>query len=131
MNGGTLQLFLFTIGILSCTVPKEARVLKRTTKDWRSAPVVLQGYRDTPFAGVLLTLRNNGKFEHTSSGMLKGFEAGAWTSRGDTIDLNYIDAQQKMQRLQRAIIDRKTMTLDFLDEKVPAQFRMRIVSIDL
>ena len=93
--------------------------------------MVLQGYRDTPFAGVFLTLRNNGKFEHTSSGMLKGFEAGAWTSRGDTIDLNYIDAQQKMQRLQRAIIDRKTMTLDFLDEKVPAQFRMRIVSIDL
>lgn len=131
MNARVLLLLPLLFGTFSCIVPKESRILKRTTEDWRSSPVVLHGYRDTPYSGVFLTLRENGKFEHTSSGMLKGFSAGTWTVRSDTIDLNYVDNQKRVEALEKVIIDRKTMTLDFLNEKLPAQFRMRIVSIRL
>lgn len=131
MNARVLLLLPLLFGAFSCIVSKESRILKRTTKDWRSSTVVLRGYRDTPFSGVFLTLRENGKFEHTSSGMLKGFSAGTWTVRSDTIDLNYVDSMMRVEALEKVIIDRKTMTLEFLNEKLPGQFRMRIVNINL
>ena len=95
MNIRLILVFIWLFGMFSCTIPKEARLLKKTTEDWRKSPVVLEAYADSPLSGRFLTLRDNGKFEHTSSGLLRSFQAGIWTSNQDTINLSYIDNNQK------------------------------------
>jgi hypothetical protein len=42
-------LLLLCATLVTCTLPKEARVLKKTTKEWRTSPIVLAAYADTPF----------------------------------------------------------------------------------
>jgi hypothetical protein len=112
----------------SCTIPRENRRLKKTTKEWREAPVVLCGYADTPFSGVFLTLRGNGKFEHESGGLLKSFAAGTWTNSKDTIKLIYLDSKQNSLRNQKVVIDRESSTLIFEGRSTPVQMRLRIMT---
>ena len=111
----------------SCIIPKKARLLKKDTKDWRVSSVVLEAYADSPFAGTFLTLRENGKFEHTSSGLIKSFEAGNWTNIQDTITLLYIDEKQNLKNKQKVIIDRQSSTLMFESNDTPVQMRLRIM----
>ena len=113
--------------MFSCTIPKEARLLKKTTEDWRKSPVVLEAYADSPLSGRFLTLRDNGKFEHTSSGLLRSFQAGIWTSNQDTINLSYIDNNQKETNMQKVYIDKKASRLIFEGDTTPAMFRLRIL----
>ena len=109
-----------------CIIGKDSRVLKRTTKEWRQSPAVIEGYLDTPFAGVFLTLRKNGKFEHTSSGIFKGFDAGTWTRSQDTVRLTYVNSKLEPVKVVQAAIDRGTSQLIF---ELP-QSRMRISFLD-
>jgi hypothetical protein len=119
---------LLCVLLNSCTIPKEARTLKRTTKEWRESPTVMHAWADTPFSGIFLTLRDNGKFEHTSSGLLQSFEAGTWTNSQDTIRLVYLDNKQSAIRNEKVRIDRPTSTLIFEGDSTPVQMRLRIVS---
>ena|SRR5437879_11529876 len=121
-----ISFLIFIIGLCSCTIPKEARVQRRTTKSWRQSSVVLNAYADTPFAGIFLTLRENGKFEHTSSGVLKSFVAGAWTNSRDTICLSYMDSKQNINLKKKVIVDRKTSTLIFEGDDSPVHMRLRV-----
>jgi hypothetical protein len=121
----SLLLLLFG-GIISCTTPKEARILKKTTKQWRESSVVLDAYADTPFSGIFLTLRDNGKFEHTSSGLIKSFEAGTWTKTKDTLQLTYLDSKQNSLRRQNVVIDKQTSTLIFEGHPAPTPLRLKL-----
>jgi hypothetical protein len=86
----------------------------------------LHGYADSPLAGSFLTLRENEKFERTSSGMLMSFDAGTWSLNQDTITLTYVDLQQKPILTQNLYIDRKNSTLIFQgEENAPAYIRLR------
>ena len=123
----TLSFVCLLILFESCTVTKDARILKRTTKEWRDSEIVLDAWADTPFSGIFLTLRNNGKFEHTSSGLIKSFEAGTWTNSQDTIRLVYVDSKQNATRNQKVLIDRQTSTLIFEGDSTPVQMRLRIL----
>lgn len=127
MKKSTLVLVLWLILLHSCTIPKDSRVLKRTTKEWRESKVVLHAWADTPFSGIFLTLRTNGKFEHTSSGLIKSFDAGTWTNLKDTIILVYVDSKQNLVRKQKMTIDRQTSTLLFDRDSTSVQMRMRIM----
>ena len=104
------------LGLSSCTLPKESRLLKKNTKDWRSSSVVLQGYADSPFSGTFLILRENGKFEHLSSGLFKFFQAGNWTHHQDTITLFYFYEKQTFRKSQTVIMDKKSARLLFEGE---------------
>jgi len=115
----------------ACITPKEARILKKNTKDWRESPVVFKGYSDSPLAATFLILRENKKFEYTSSGMVQSFEAGTWTNNQDTINLSYVDQTQKVKRTQEFYIDRKTSTLIFEGDTSPVYMRLRVVVNDL
>ncbi len=110
----TIILLALTCG--SCIIGKDSRALKRTTKEWRQSPAVIDGYFDTPFAGVFLTLRKNGKFEHTSSGMFKGFDAGTWTRNQDTLRLTYVNSKLEPVKVVQVIIDRSTNRLIYLPQ---------------
>lgn len=114
--------------INSCTTPKDARTLKRATKEWRQSPIVMHAWADTPLSGVFLTLRENKKFEHTSSGLVQSFEAGTWTNSHDTIRLVYLDSKQSTIRNQNVIIDRQTSTLIFEGDSTPVRMRLRIMT---
>ena len=109
--------------VSSCIVSKDSRILKKNTKDWRESKMVLSGYLDTPMAGIFLTLRENGKFEYTSSGIFKGFSAGTWSMNGDTISLNYLNSEQTVIDEESFLMDRNTSTLQSL--KKSQGFRMR------
>lgn len=99
---------------LSCTVPKDARLLKKATKDWRKSAVILWAYGDSPFGSTTLTLRDNYKFELTSSGFFRfWFEAGTWTHKEDTIKLSYVDKELKEIKIANAYISRKKHRLYF------------------
>ncbi|NOS90347.1 MAG: hypothetical protein HOP30_00340 [Cyclobacteriaceae bacterium] len=114
-----------------CIIGKDSRVLKRTTKEWRQSPAVIEGYLDTPFAGIFLTLRKNGKFEHTSSGMFKGFDAGTWTRSQDTLRLTYVNSKLEPVEVVQAIIDRSTYRLIFLNDMFAhPQSRMRVTLLE-
>ena len=113
------------LGLSSCTLPKESRLLKKNTKDWRSSTLVLQGYADSPFSGTFLTLRENGKFEHLSSGLFQSYQAGNWTYRQDTITLFYVDEKQTFRKSQTVIMDKKSARLLF--ESANTLMPMRIV----
>lgn len=89
---------------------------------------MLHAYADTPFSGIFLTLRDNGKFEHTSSGLLKSFEAGTWTNYQDTIRLIYLDNKQSSIKNQIIIIERETSTLIFEGDSTPVLMRLRIIT---
>jgi hypothetical protein len=115
----------------SCTISKDARSLKRTTKEWRYSKIILQAWADTPFAGIFLTLRDNGKFEHTSSGLMQSFEAGTWTNSQDTLKLIYVDSKQHMIRRQNVVIDRQTSTLLVEGDSSPVQMRLRIMQNEI
>lgn len=119
----SVALTCFVLLMSSCIATKEGRVLKKTTKDWRESPLVLSGYLDTPFSGVFLYLRENGKFEHTSSGMLRGFSAGTWTFQNDTIRLNYLDSKKNVTAIKTVLKDTITRQLIFLEDS--AAFHMR------
>lgn len=115
-------------GMISCTISKDARKLKRSTSEWRQSPVVLKAYQDYPFVGTHLTLRKNGKFEHTSgNGIVEFFSAGAWTSKNDTITLYYLELDQKSVISERVIIDRQAFTVVFEADSVRPLSRFKIV----
>ena len=118
---------ILLIGINSCITPKEARQLKKSTKDWRESPAILSAYADSPLAGTFLTLRENKKFEHTSSGMFRTFEAGTWTCKNDTINLYYVDNTIQFNKTQRVFINRKTSTLIFENDTAFTPIRFRIM----
>lgn len=121
-----LLILFLSIGLFCCTIPKDARILKKSAKQWRNSTVVLEAYADTPFSGLFLTLRENGKFEHISSGIIKSFEAGTWTNNADTLHLTYMDSRQIKTSDRKLIIDRKTSTLMADSASTPVQMRMRI-----
>ena len=116
------------LGLFSCTIPKEARQLKNTTKHWRESPIVLSSWADSPFSGSFLTLRENGKFEHHSDGMIRSFSAGNWTQNQDTIALVYVDISQKTIKTQRVYVDKETSTLVFVGIDTPVFMRLRILT---
>ncbi len=78
----------------------------------------MTGYQDTPFAGVFLTLRTNGKFEHTSSGIFKSFDAGTWTRSQDTLRLTYVNSKLEPVNVMRVFIDKSIYQLIFLDDSL-------------
>jgi|GEM_PF-1442245 len=124
------QIFLALLclmGMVSCIIPKEARILKRETKDWRESSVVLEAYADSPLSSSFLKLRENGKFEHTSSGLLKYFEAGTWINNQDSLILSYLDNKQSLTREQKVKIDRQKSTLIFEGDTTRVQMRLRIM----
>jgi hypothetical protein len=121
-----LNYILLCILMTSCTIPKDARVLKRTTKEWRKSQIVLHAWADTPLSGTFLTLRDNGKFEHTSSGPFQSFEAGNWANSQNTIKLEYLDSKQKVVRNQNVTVDRQTSTLLFEGDSTPVHMRLKI-----
>ena len=127
----TITFICFLTLFESCTISKDARSLKRTTKEWRYSKIILQAWADTPFAGIFLTLRDNGKFEHTSSGLMQSFEAGTWTNSQDTLKLIYVDSKQHMIRRQNVVIDRQTSTLLFEGDSSPVQMRLRIMQNEI
>ena len=112
----------------ACTIPKESRVLKRTTKGWRTSQIVLHAWADTPFSGVFFNLRANGKFEYFTSGLLQSFEAGKWTKTQDTIKLEYLDSKQSIVRINTIVIDKQTSTLKFDNDSTPVQMRLKVMS---
>ena len=120
-------LFICFLGVSSCVVSKESRILKKETKDWRESSVILQAYADSPFSGTFLTLRDNGKFEHTSSGLFKSFETGSWTNNNDTIILSYIGGDNNVKNTKKIFIARKTSSLQFEGYENPAQMSLRIM----
>ena len=105
-----------------------ARRLKNATKQWRESPVVLDSWADSPFSGSFLTLRENGKFEHYSDGIIRSFSAGNWTQNQDTIALVYVDIRQKTIKTQRVSVDMETSTLIFIG--TPTLALMRLKNID-
>jgi hypothetical protein len=111
----------------SCTIPKDARILKRATNEWRDSKIVLHAWADTPFNGIFLTLRDNGKFEYYSSGLIQSFEAGSWTNSQDTLRLVYVDSRQNSVEKKNVLIDRQTSTLLFEGDSTPIQMRLRIM----
>ena len=115
----------------SCTVPKDAGILKRTTKEWRESKTVLHAWFDTPFSGIFLTLRENGKFDHTSSGLMQSFEAGTWTNLQDTLTLVYVDSKLNPIKKQRVVIDSQTSTLIFEGDSTLVQMRYRIMQNEI
>ena len=127
----TITFICFLTLFESCTISKDARSLKRTTKEWRYSKIILQAWADTPFAGIFLTLRDNGKFEHTSSGLMQSFEAGTWTNSQDTLKLIYVDSKQHMIRRQNVVIDRQTSTLLVEGDSTPVQMRLRIMQNEI
>lgn len=128
----TRELRILTLGLIfimnSCTIPKDARILKRTTKEWRESTILMNAWEDTPYSGIFLTLRENKKFEHTSSGLIQSFEAGTWTTSHDTIRLTYLDSKQNAVRTQNVLIDKKNSTLIFEGDSTPVQMRLRILT---
>lgn len=122
-----LLLLLCAFGTTSCILSKESRVLRKNTQDWRAAQVVLEGYSDAPLSGTFLTLRDNGKFEHESSGIFRSFEAGNWTIQQDTITLLYVDADEALAGEKRAVLDRTTSTLVFEGQETYYPLRIRIL----
>ncbi len=108
----------------SCIIGKDARILKKTTKEWRESPLALSAYQDAPMAGVFLYLRENGKFEHTSefSG-IRSFSAGNWAINGDTIQLTYFDSKQNIINQENVLLDREKLQLFFLKDS--SSFPMR------
>lgn len=123
--------FIFLLFIIaeytSCIIPKEARELKRSTKEWRNSPVVFEAYGDTPFSGIFITLHENGKFEHTSSGMLKSFECGSWTVNENTIELNYLGKNLEVIRKEKYLIDKNTNRLFHESQKDSIFLGLRIM----
>jgi hypothetical protein len=120
-------LIIFSGLIYSCITPKDARVLKRTTESWRDSPEVFHAYADTPFSGIFLVLRDNGKFEYTSSGMIASFQAGAWTINQDTIHLSFVNSQQVTIDKQNVFFDRANSKLIFEGDSTSVLTRWRIM----
>ena len=112
----------------SCIIPKEGRKLKKSTKEWRNSPVVLEGYSDSPLGSTILMLRENKKFELTSSGLFRiQFEAGSWLFQQDTIHLSFLDKQQSIVKKQNVYLDRKTSTLIFEGEDTAVYQRLKTI----
>ena len=112
--------------LYSCTFPKEARLLKKTNENWKEYTVVLEGYADSPFSGLFLTLRENYTFEKKSSGVFRSYEAGTWSLSEDTIHLNYLNQQQKVIKKQTIIMNRENSKLEF--EGLDSNIQMRFTS---
>lgn len=117
-------LTLSTVFLLfSCMVVREDRVLKKTTKAWRDSPEVLHAYADSPFAGMFLTLRENQRFDWTTSGMLQSFQAGSWAIDHDTISLFYMNSQQDTVSTERLYMNRERSTLTVEGQISPVPMR--------
>lgn len=119
-----LSLAVLTV---ACTVPKDARLLKRATKDWRESPVLLSGYSDSPFGSTMLTLRENATFERTSSifGM-NLYEAGVWAMRQDTIILSFVDGKLQQTKTESAYLNRQKYRL-FFSGDTSSVFGMKVM----
>lgn len=128
MKISTVIYTLLSIAVSACTIPKEARIMKRTTKEWRKSQIILHAWADTPFYGVFLNLRSNGKFEYFTSGLLQSFEAGKWTKVEDTIRLEYLDSKQNIVRTQMLMVDRQNSTLKFDKDSTPVQIRLKVMT---
>ena len=115
----------------ACVVSKEERNFKKETKEWRESAIKLQGYSDSPLTGTFLTLRENGKFEHTSSGMFQSFRAGSWTYSSDTIHLQYRDLSKVVIHSAPVFIDRQTNTLQFINDTSTVVYRLNILNNEL
>ncbi len=89
---------------------------------------MMHAWADTPLNGIFLTLRENKKFEFTSSGLIQGFEAGTWTNAHDTIRLAYLDSKQNVVRNQYVLIDRTSSTLISEGDSTPVRMRLRIMT---
>ncbi|MBT5933314.1 MAG: hypothetical protein HOH34_08250, partial [Flavobacteriales bacterium] len=85
-------------------------------------------WADSPFSGSFLTLRENGKFERYSDGIIRSFSAGNWTQSRDTIALTYTDIRQKTIKTQRVSVDMETSTLIFIGTPTPALMRLKILT---
>lgn len=120
--------YLFILLLIqSCIISKEERFLKNSTKEWRKSEIVLQAWLDTPFSGVFLTLRENGKFEHTSSGLWQFFEAGSWNFSNDTLKLDYENNQQLPINKKFLLFDRTSSSLKFEGDSTIHNVIFRIV----
>ncbi len=102
-------LVLWVVLLYACTVPREARLLKRGTVHWREADAVATAYLDGGMMGSVLTLRENGKFEmvHEMGGIHR-FGAGNWAFRGDTLQLFYMNLRDSIVELDTLYMNRKT-----------------------
>jgi hypothetical protein len=111
---------------VACTVPKDARMLKRTTREWRESPVLLSGYSDSPLGSTMLTLRENATFERTSSifGM-NLYEAGVWAMRQDTIILSFVDGKLQQTKTEGVYLNREKYRLFFNGDT--SGFGMRVM----
>lgn len=112
-------------------MPKESRHLKRTTREWRNSKSVFHAWSDSPFSGSFLTLRENKKFEITTSGMVQTFTAGSWTNIQDTLYLKFYDDSLTPVKIEKVIIDKKTSTLLWEGDSTPVQMRLRIMQNEL
>ena len=110
--------------LTSCIIPKDARILKRTTREWRDSDIMFHAWVDSPLSAGFLKLRENGKFEHTSSGLIQSFNAGTWSHSQDTISLIYVDSRQNTTDTKIVTINRKTSTLVFLGDSILLPMRI-------
>lgn len=120
--------FIFlSIILFSCTVPKDARQLKKATKDWRKSEKILWAYSDSPLGSTTLILRHNNKFELTSSGFfMLWFEAGIWSYKQDTITLSYVNKNQEVNKTQNLYLNSKNYKLYF-QNKDSVELTLRII----
>ena len=113
MKRNILFYAIIAIVLYSCIIPKEARFLKKTNEKWKEISIVLEGYADSPFSGLFLTLRENYTFEKKSSGIFRSYEAGTWSLSEDTIHLKYLNHQQRAIKEQTVIMNRENSKLEF------------------
>ena len=120
-------LMLMIVLLNACTIPKEASVLKRNVKAWNNAALVLSAWADSPFSGLFLTLRGNGKFQLHSSGLIRSYEAGRWTCSHDTIQLAFVDSRLNTVKNGTAVIDRRFSNLLFYGDSTGVRWTMKIM----
>ena len=75
----------------------------------------------------MLTLRENKKFEMTSSGFfMVWYEAGTWVIKQDSIKLSFVDHQQHITKTESIYLDRQKSVLVFQDTDSTG-LRLRVV----
>lgn len=83
--------------VYSSCLSKQDRNTKKEARNWRSSKVVLWAYHDTPLYGSTIILRDNRKFEHSTSGFFKSFETGNWSISNDSLILNYLNFNSEQE----------------------------------
>ena len=115
------------IALNSCIVSKESRQLKSQTKEWRDSPIRAEAYADTPLSGEFITLRQNHKFERTSTGMFKAFGAGDWSIGGDTLYLSYLDTSLSKIKTETLVLNESNSTLVLTQKGSNVDFVFKII----